>query len=224
MQFLYDVIASYFCCSMGCGVMVKQLHTGSAFPSYILAKDHLHFHLLAFLATNFAPRDFVYRLLSKQGPCRSLFLTCDVIDATTAVSGLVRAGHEAHPGNVLLPFLTGILCYNGSSLFRWMDARGRGQNPKTFLAEPGSRVTRGVIVAFIAWYFGHIYKGGVARIRNRTTILLTLAEIVISSLEDIYNFDAFAGVHSMVVRMVRKLPATFNLGPQNVQKQLQEDS
>merc|ERR1719210_2994218 len=94
-------------------------------------------------------------------PARVLCVGLDALDGVTSLCGVIDLGFQRHPRNRLVPMMVGVLMYNMGSLARWLDGRSRGKPAKSFLAEPGSGVTRGGVVAYAA-----LHGPGLAALRG----------------------------------------------------------
>mmetsp|Transcript_81028 Transcript_81028/g.211205 ORF Transcript_81028/g.211205 Transcript_81028/m.211205 type:complete len:159 (-) Transcript_81028:43-519(-) len=125
------------------------------------------------------------------------------MDGVTTACGLIDKCLVQHPHNRLLPIMTSIVLYNAGSVFRWMDARCRGKQAKTFLAEPGSSVARAAVLAVLYTYFGRVLHGG--KFRNKVLVIISVLEIALEVLEDAFNFDAFAALGGPLCKLLASM-------------------
>jgi len=211
-QWLYDLVLSFFSHSQGGGVASVTVLDNKNPVSAGVRWDYIHYHLLAYLISYWSPKDIVYKMLQRhRNPFRLTCVAFDTLDAITTLCALVDKGLKVHPHNQVLPAITGIVLFNSGSLFRWLDQRCRGKPAKTFLAEPGSGVTRGIILALIYRYFGHSFMQG--KHRNTALVTLSLLVTVLGVLEESFNFDAFAHAHYPVHSLLRAVCHRLELGP-----------
>jgi len=208
---------SFFSHSQGSGAWGMALIKGKSIASYCAEADYSHFHLLAYLLTYWSPHDLVYRALcTPRHPLRLYCIGMDALDGITTVAAYADLAHELQPRNKLLPIFSGVVLYNMGSIFQYLDYKARGKNfGKTFLAEPGSDVTRGALLALGYVYFARVFRQG--RYRNQMLVVLSLLEVFIEVLEDIFDFDAYEHVHKLVLPMLKVLRRSFALGPRAVQ-------
>lgn len=216
-QWLYDFVMSFFSHSQGSGAWAMSLIKGLSISSYCAEADYSHFHLLAYLLTYWSPRDLVYRILcTPRHPLRLYCIGMDALDGITTVASYADLAHELHPRNKILPVLSGVVSYNMGSIFQYLDCKARGKNPgKTFLAEPGSDVTRGALLACSYVYFARVFRQG--RYRNQMLVVLSLLEVFIEIVEDILDFDAYEHIHKLVLPTLKVLRRSFALGPPALQ-------
>eukprot|EP00441_Pelagodinium_beii_P007302 CAMPEP_0197701874 /NCGR_PEP_ID=MMETSP1338-20131121/123805_1 /TAXON_ID=43686 ORGANISM="Pelagodinium beii, Strain RCC1491" /NCGR_SAMPLE_ID=MMETSP1338 /ASSEMBLY_ACC=CAM_ASM_000754 /LENGTH=163 /DNA_ID=CAMNT_0043285633 /DNA_START=400 /DNA_END=891 /DNA_ORIENTATION=+ len=135
----------------------------------------------------------------------------DSLDAVTSLAGLVDAARRKQPGNLLAPVMVGIVLYNSGSIYRLLDERSRGKATASFLYEPGSGVSRGVVMALLYWYLGHGFCGG--QQRNKALVALTIFYILFDLFQDATGVDAFANAHKPMLSCLSALHDHFQLGP-----------
>jgi hypothetical protein len=185
---------------------------GKTIASYVAKADYSHIHLLAYLATYWSPRDIVYEtMITPRHPLRLLCCAADAIDGVCTVGTCVDTAKELQPENKLLPIMAGIVLYNTGSLFKYLDARARGEKEKTFLCEPNSDVTRGAVLALLYYFFAYVFQQG--KQRNRALVVLNFFEVVVEVLEDYFDFDAYARLHEPGLYLLRSLRRHLALGP-----------
>jgi len=222
-QWFFDLVMSFFSHSQGSGAMCTSLITGKTLESYGIRPDYSHYHFIVYLLTYWSPRDIVYRTMSTpRHPLRLFCIVADALDGVTTVGCVVDSSVAAQPGNKLLPVLGCILLYAGSQIFRHLDYIRRGVPTVSFLARPSSDVTRGALLGFVYWFFGHIFQKG--RQRNRVLVALCLVESVVELLEDMYDFDAYQKLHLPGRAVLQCLRKRFSLGPPPEQLKLETDS
>lgn len=222
-QWLHDLVVSIFTHSQGGGIAAVTVIDGSKFPlSYLASKwDYAHYHLLSYLLSYWSPGDIVYRsLMQPRNPLRMFCQFMDSLDGVTTCCGLVDKCLSEHPKNKLLPVMAGILLFNCGSFWRWIDQRARGKNVKTFLADPGSGVTRGALLALFYLFFGRLWQGG--KHRNKVLLFVCLSEVAIEMMEDDQDFDAWANVHKPIAAFGERLRRTFALGPSDAKAEKAE--
>jgi len=208
MQWLFDLFASFWTHSMGGGVGSLALVEGQTPLTYLTRGDYAWVHCLAYLFTYWSPRDIVYRMLTRpRHPVRLLCVGMDSLDGITSLFGIIDLGFSKHPKNRLVPFMVGAALYNCGSLARWLDARSRGKAEKTFLAQPGSSLTRATLLTLAYCYV----RGG--RRRDTAVVALSLLEMALELLEEIYGFDAYASLHRPLLAVLRTLQRRLQLGP-----------
>lgn len=201
---LYDFFVSFFSHSQGGGAGCKALIEGRLLTSYICRWDYTHFHFLAFLLSYWSPCDIVYRaMMQPRHPARLFCVAFDALDGITTTCAMVDNAVELHPRNKFLPAVMGIVLYNTGALVRWLDEKARGKSSKVFLAEPGSGVARGVVLAALYLYFGRMLKGG--KSRNFVLVLMSMLEVVLEVCEDAWDFDAFAALHGPAAAALKPL-------------------
>lgn len=209
-QWLYDLVASFWCHSQGGGCMSKGTLLGHHTIGIITNDKYLLFHALAYVASYWSPRDVVYRmLLQPRHPLRLICVTLDSLDAHTTAIALVDHARKAHPANPLLPYLASVLLYHGGSLFRWADTRLRGKPAKTFLSAPGTGMTKAVVVAFL-WLRTRA-EGGLAR--DRAMVAICTAMTCLDLLEEVFGFrNPLEDVHRPAAAFLQILRRSLSLG------------
>merc|ERR1719238_2200472 len=150
LNWLYDLVISYWSHSQGGGSCAKGLQLGFHNMSFMTNPKHLKFHLIGYLLTYWSPRNIVYRIVSQpRHPLRLFCVAMDALDANTTQCAMIDVGHKLHSNNNLLPYVVTILMCHFGSLVRWLDAKIRGKDVKTWLTEPGSGVTRAFLLTFL---------------------------------------------------------------------------
>lgn len=206
-QWLYDLVMSYWTHSQGGGAAAKGFIMGNSQISTLTNPQHLQFHVLGYLLTYWSPANFVDRMVAM--PWNPLRLGCvmmDSLDANTTVCALIDAGRKIQPQNTVLPYVTSVLCYQFGAIVRWAEQRLRGKDVKCILAAPGSGVTKGLLQAFL-WSF---LRNGPKRDRNLVGLctLMTLLDV----LSDMFNFDPYESVHKPIVPVLQALQKSLSLG------------
>merc|ERR1739845_256382 len=118
-------------------------------------------------------------------------------DTMTCLIKNVDKCRRSYPNSYLLPVILGVVHMHGAATFQMLDRRSRGIEHKSFLARPGSGVTRGVVLCLLYWYFGRGFRGG--KYRNVTMFIMTVAYTILELCEDSFKFDAFANVHKPIL-------------------------
>lgn len=196
-QLLYDMVASYFCCSQGGGTLVATLVDGIVPLRYILNKDHALAHLVAYLCVYWGPKDAVFRLVQNPKSLGSLLCKfMDSLDLAAGLCGMIDAGVKKHPGNPFVPVFIGNMLYNSGSLYRWLDTRMRGKPAKIFIAQPGSGVTRATFLSLLYWYAAYSQKR--RDHRDYYLKLIVIFEITVQMAEAILDFDAYEAIHQQL--------------------------
>jgi len=206
-QWLHDLVLSYWSHSMAGGCIGKGMLLGHQTFAFMTDPKQLKFHLTAYLLAYWSPRNIAYRALSQPlNPLRLFCVTMDSIDANTTVCGLVDLARKLHPNNHLLPCIVGVFAYQTGALVRWIDAKFRGKDAKSLLLEPGCGVTKSSLIALLWWYLGV----GKNRDRNLAAFVCSLG--VLDLTEELFGVDAFEVVHTPVVPVLKALQKNFSLG------------
>jgi len=206
-NWFYDLVVSYWSHSQGGGCVGKGYLVGFQNMSLLTNPKHLKFHLIGYLLTYWSPRNIVYRTVNQPlNPARLFCVAMDSLDASTTACGLIDVGRKMHPKNNLLPYVTAILLMQSGAAVRWLDAKCRGKEVKSFLANPGSGVTKSALLALLWWHLG------VGQKRNRVLVLLNVIWIGLDLIQDASGCDAFAHVHKPVVPVLQALERSLCLG------------
>lgn len=212
MQWLLDLVLPFFSHSMGGGVGTGMLIEGKSPLMLITLRDFMYYHFFSYLAVYWSPRDIVYRTLLRRGhPIRVFCTAMDALDGITTCIGRTDLCMKVHPNNRLMPVVSGVVLYNTGSIVKWLDQKARGKECKTFLAEPGSGVSRGVVLALAYYLFGRVLRR--ARYRNEALVAVCLFEAALEIAEDTLGFDAFERAHVPVQRFLSVLRDRCQLGP-----------
>merc|ERR1719277_48194 len=110
-----------------------------------------------------------------------------------------------------MPMIVSIALYKSGSLFRWLDYKSRGQEVKTFLAEPDAGVARAATLCCVYVFFGKILWGG--RHRNKVLTQMSLFMVILEILEDILGFDVFQLLGRRLLPQLQACPAANGAAP-----------
>jgi len=219
-QWLYDMFASCFTHSQGGDVSANMLLEGE-FPLHGFARsaDYVHVQVLSYLLNYWSPGDCVYRTLATpRHPVRLFCVAFDAFDIVAGLCGLVDTSRKKFPRNKLLPFMVSGVLFQAESFFRYLDRRARGKQVKSFLAEPGSDMTRATSLALLYWYFGYGFQNG--RFRNRAVVAICLLYTALEVVEDVCDVDGFEYVHKPVLSLLIALRKILHLGPAKCRKSI----
>lgn len=212
-QWLYDALVSCFASSQGGGINSKAMLEGLN-PVYYFARnaEYVHVQVVAYLLNYWSPGDVVYKIMTNpRNPLRLCSLVMDALDTITTLCGLTDGARKAFPENKLLPFMVGMALFKGGAFYKYLDGRSRGKQAKGILTDPGSAVTRSVVLVSLYWYFGRGFQGG--RHRNVVLVYLCVLYTLLELMEDMLDFDAFDQVHKPLMRFLAAFRKTLNLGP-----------
>lgn len=213
MQWLYDIVMSFFSHSQGSGAFCLSLLQSKSMLSYCTPRDYSHYHLLVYLATYWSPRDIVYRVMkTPRHPLRLFCVAADALDGMTTCAQVVDQSISSEPSNKLLPIISCIVCYSSGQIFQHLDALSRGDvSSKSWLARPSSDATRGTFLGCVYWFFAHMYQKG--RHRNRALVIMCILECLLEVLEEAFDFDAYEKLHVPGLALLRGLRKHLALGP-----------
>lgn len=210
-RWFYDLVGSNMTHTDPGGIMADCIVSGHN-PVHWVATCPVHLvevQILSYFANYWMPGDIVYNnLMQHRNPFRLFCVVMGKIDAYTCIIKNVDKCRTLHPGAMTLPIIMGVGLFNASSVFQMLDRRSRGISEKSFLAEPGSGVTCGVVCPLVYWYLGYGFQGG--KHRDKAAVLLTLLFTVIGFLEDFFEFDAFAHLQTPIVALAKAIGRNYN--------------
>lgn len=211
---LYDMLVSCFTHSQGGGISAKALVNGTTLVhNFGTGSQYLPVQALAYILAYWSPGDIVYRsLTTPRHPARMFCVSMDALDTVTTACGLVDTCRSSFPQNRLIPLMATAVLFNSGSVFRYLDAKGRGKQAKVCWAEPGSDLTRALVVGIMYYYVGRGFRRGA--FRNRALVAISLSYTILEMLEDWFDFDAFEQAHKPTLSLLRVLRRIFRLGPQ----------
>jgi len=178
-SWLHSLVASYFCMgnagSSGADALLAK--PGEA-DGLVRNKDVAVGWLLAHLAVNWAPEDFVYKTLTSKGnPIRVAMRLMDSIDATTTICQRVDKAMLLRPESVMTPLLAGMMVTTTGSLFRYLEAKGRGSEDKVWWANPTGGVRNGFVCTMAYYLIGKLRANGTSALAVRFVLVLVFLAV-----------------------------------------------
>lgn len=179
---VYGLVTPFFCYGYG-GGLIRDWVLGQT-PASVLNENVFNAWIWAWILTN----DTVYELCkpsSPFNPVKACILGLDAIDSAGGVCASVEKCQKLFPENPYAPFVGGMLISVGGSLFRYVELKSRGKNPRTELSKPTAIFKRGAFYTLLYMFMKKFKTPREAR------ILLVTMHIIWSMMNSAAGIDIF---------------------------------
>jgi len=173
---LYPIVAGYFCYGYG-GGLIRDWVMGQV-PIAFTNKDILIGWMYGWV-TVYHTNGIVYNACKSSAPfnpLKAIVLALDAIDSAGGVCSSCEKGARLFPDNPHAPFVSGMLLSIGGSIFRYIEQKSRGKNPRMEWARPTAVFKRGLAYTLSYMTLKH-YRG--SRFARLTVISLHLFRVLI---------------------------------------------
>lgn len=185
---LHNLLASFFCFGNGGSIAVDLLLEGGPWQMF-KHNSVAKYWLLSFLAVYKTPGDIIYKMLmTPRHPIRLVAHSLDAIDSVTSVCGIMEKGAQLFPGNPLAPFMAGIVMQRGGAMFRYIEERGRGLEPKYPFASIDYSMKRAIF--YVMAYWSLTRRAGVSK--NVARWWMTLFGIGSAMAQELHGQDSLS--------------------------------